>query len=59
MLWYRGGVYKLLQLLALAVPTAAWAVATYFTITCGIDANRGQHSGSTESVRGPAAAQRS
>lgn len=51
MLWYRGGVYKFLQLLALAIPAAAWAVVTYYVITAGIDANAAEPSGSSESVR--------
>jgi hypothetical protein len=39
MLYYRGGIYKFLQLLALLAPTAAWAVAAIYVTVEGVDAN--------------------
>ena len=43
-LWYRGGIYKLIQLLALFLSTAAWLAVAVPVTTNGIEANKSYNS---------------
>lgn len=60
MLYYRGGMYKFIQLLALVAPTAGWAVAAIYVTVEGIDANNStppdEQGGSDTDKASPAAA---
>lgn len=48
MLWYRGGVYKFGQLLALLLPCLAWGTVAVLVTVNGLRAN--QSAGATNQV---------